>query len=109
MKNSQQVWTLNTTVWKWELESYFTNKMADDGFVEDLIILAVIVGVILVLIFILAIQISRSYFKTTTSATTVATSKSSNPLDEKVAEYSDVVLEMDLNKTDPPSYFQVCR
>eukprot|EP00092_Neocalanus_flemingeri_P037259 GFUD01040580.1.p1 GENE.GFUD01040580.1~~GFUD01040580.1.p1 ORF type:complete len:104 (+),score=23.70 GFUD01040580.1:148-459(+) len=98
-ENNQKVWTLNTTVWQWELETYFNNKMTEDGFVQDLLILAVIAGVILVLIFIFAIQISRSYFKSSSSTSNNISSfqaPSSDPFSEKVPDYADVVLEMAL-------------
>ena len=100
-----QVWSLNMTAWKWELEGYLENKMEEDGFIEDLIILLVIVAVILVLIFILSVQISRSYFR---SSATPGTSKTLNLPRENLPEYSDVVLNIDENrKEDPPTYSEL--
>ena len=95
------------TAWKWELEGYLENKMVEDSFVEDLIVLGVIVGVILILIFILSVQISRSYFR---SSTTPGTSKSLNLPRGNLPEYSDVVLDIDENrKEDPPTYSELFR
>ena len=103
MEKSQQVWNLNTTVWKWELEGYGADKMSEDSFVEDLIILAVIVGVIIILLFLLAVQISRSFFKTTGDKSTNASSFSSmspSLFDEKSPKYSDVILDVEFSRQD---------
>ena len=136
LKDSQ-VWTLNTKTWTWELEGYRKTGMVEDGSVEKLLILLVIVGVILVLIVILAFQISRSYFsrksadtdreanintehnrtvdqsrpledKNTEQYKTGIPSKYLNELTESPPYYYDVVLNIDLNeKEDPPTYSQL--
>ena len=111
--------------------------MVEDGAVEKLLILLVIVGFILVLIVILAIQRSRSYFSRKSAYTdreantnteqnrpvfqsrpwedtdteqykTVASSKYLNQLTESPPDYYDVVLNIDLKqKEDPPTYSQL--
>ena len=110
LKNSM-VWSLNTTVWKWELESYLENTIEEDGFMEDLIILGLIVGVILILIFLLAIQISRSYFRSSRSIpvmSTTSTNKSTDQRSDNSPEPSHVVLDIDMTRTeDPPRYSQL--
>ena len=101
--------------------------MVEDGSVEKLLILLVIVGVILVLIVILAFQISCSYFSRKSADTdreaniktehnrtvdhsklledkTWIPSKYLNELAESPPDYYDVVLNIDLNeKEDPPT------
>ena len=119
-----QVWSQNTKTWTWECEEYYETTMVEAGFDEKLLILLVIVCVILILIFVLAIQISCSYFSrksvdtgTHTEADTDTDkqqtssrvpSKSLNLPTESPSAYSDVVLNIDLNrKEDPPAYSQL--
>merc|ERR1719481_1727860 len=100
-KSHNQVWTLNTTLWKWELETILGDKIEDKEFMQDLIILFIIVGIILVLIFLLSIQISRSYFG---ASSRTAASRSHN------YKHRDFVINMDrIQREDPPSYDQVVR
>ena len=102
-KNTK-VWRLNTKLWKWELETFLKDKLEDGEFMEDLIILCVIVSVILVLIFLLSIQISRSYFGASARTTLSTRGGALNNLEK------EFVLNMDkIQRDEPPSYDKVVR
>jgi len=95
------VWSLNTTLWRWELETFLKDKIEDGEFMEDLIILCVIVCVILVLIFLFSIQISRSYFGASARTTPSTRGGALKNLQK------EFVLDMNkIQREEPPSYDQ---